>query len=80
MLNHPLSVTIYPDNRMDSKNTAIYLGLKEKTLAMMRCRGTGPPFIKRGRVFYFKEDIDNWLQANGRQISTTQQIISREDS
>lgn len=43
---------------------------------MMRGNGTGPKFIKRGRIFYFKEDLDSWLNANGRLTSTTQ-IIKR---
>lgn len=64
-------VVMYPDGRMDVKNAAGYTGLSEKTLAMMRCEGTGPKFIKRGRVFYFKEDLDAWLQA-GRVVSTAQ--------
>ena len=65
-------ITTYPDGRVDSKNAALYLGLKEKTLAMMRSSGDGPRFIKRGRIFYFLEDLDNWLNANGRFTSTAQ--------
>lgn len=65
-------ITTYPDGRVDSKNAALYLGLKEKTLAMMRSSGTGPRFIKRGRIFYFLEDLDKWLNANGRFTTTTQ--------
>lgn len=61
-------VHIYPDGRMDTKNSAKYVGLSEKTLAMMRCCGKGPDFIKRGKVFYFKADLDDWIQA-GRQSS-----------
>ena len=52
-----VSVKMYPDGRMDSKNASRYLGLEEKTLAMKRSDGTGPTFIKRGRIFYFKEDL-----------------------
>jgi hypothetical protein len=64
-------VTILPDGRMDTRNTAIYTGFAEKTLAMMRCNGTGPKFVKLGRVFYFQEDLDAWLQ-RGRVVSTAQ--------
>jgi Helix-turn-helix domain len=64
-------VVMYPDGRMDVKNAAAYTGLAEKTLAMMRCEGKGPKYIKRGRVFYFKEDLDSWLQV-GRVVSTAQ--------
>ena len=65
-------VLMYPDGRMDTKNTSNYLGLSEKTLAMMRCKGKGPKFVKRGRIFYFKDDVDIWLNADGRLTSTVQ--------
>lgn len=55
-------VFILPDGRMDAKNAALYLGLSPKTLAMKRCSGIGPRFIKRGRVFYFRDELDRWLQ------------------
>lgn len=72
-------VCMFPDGRLDVKNAARYLGLKEKTLAGMRSNGTGPYFIKRGRIFYFKEDLDNWLNSDGKLIRTTQKVfISKE--
>jgi hypothetical protein len=45
--------------------------LSVKTLAMKRCNGTGPKFVKLGRIFYFREDLDAWLQ-RGRVVSTAQ--------
>ena len=65
-------VTIRPDGRMNTRNAATYLGLSEKTLAMFRTSGTGPQFIKKGRVFYFREDLDTWLNESGRVNSTAQ--------
>jgi hypothetical protein len=67
-----IHLLIFPDGRLDSKNAATYLGLSEKTLAMMRCKGTGPKYVKRGRIFYFLEDLDCWLNAEGRFTSTAQ--------
>jgi len=67
-----IEIIMFPDGRLDAKNASLYLGLKEKTLAMMRGNGTGPKFIKRGRIFYFKEDLDTWLNADGRFTSTAQ--------
>ena len=64
-------VVVLPDGRMDPKNASTYVGLSEKTLAMYRCKGTGPKFVKRGRIFYFREDLDAWLQ-RGRVVSTAQ--------
>ncbi len=65
-------VSIYPDGHLDSRNAALYLGLSEKTLAMMRCQGSGPAYIKPGRVFYYKGDLDEWLNKGGRLRSTAQ--------
>ncbi len=64
-------VVVLPDGRMDPKNASTYCGLSVKTLAMKRCNGTGPKFVKLGRVFYFREDLDAWLQ-RGRFVSTAQ--------
>jgi hypothetical protein len=58
---------------MDRKNAALYLGLAEKTLAMHACRGSGPPYVKRGRVFYYREDLDKWLR-EGRVVSSAQAL------
>lgn len=70
--NKTIEVFFFPDGRMDTCNAATYTGLAEKTLAMMRCNGNGPKFIKRGRIFYFQSDIDAWMNANGRMTSTAQ--------
>ena len=69
---HSNEIVMYPDGRVDTRNASAYIGLSEKTLAMMRCNGTGPKFVKRGRIFYFKEDLDSWLNAGGRFTSTAQ--------
>ncbi|MBF0186192.1 MAG: helix-turn-helix domain-containing protein [Magnetococcales bacterium] len=66
-----LSVNVLPDGRVGTKDAAAYLGLAEKTLAIMRSKGKGPPFVKRGKVFYFIDDLDAWVQA-GRAQSTAQ--------
>lgn len=67
----PLDVVMLPDGRMNTRNAAIYCGLSEKTLAMKRCDGTGPKFVKLGRVFYFRDDLDEWLRGS-RATSTAQ--------
>lgn len=58
-----LEVFVYPDGRMDRKNAARYVGLSVKTLAMHASRGTGPKYIKIGRVFYFRHELDAWIKA-----------------
>jgi hypothetical protein len=75
---HLLQVQILPDGRMDCENAALYLGLKPKTLAMMRCEGNGPKFVKRGRVFYFQRDLDEWIHAGGKFQSTAQARFHQE--
>ena len=67
----PVKVVVLPDGRMDARNAAEYLGFSEKTLATYRSRGTGPRFVKRGRIFYFKDDLDEWV-ASGRAASTAE--------
>ena len=67
-----VTVRMFPDGRFDTRNAALYLGLEEKTLAMKRSDGTGPRFIKRGRIFYFKEDLDAWISECKRATSTAQ--------
>ncbi|WP_368693175.1 hypothetical protein [Paraburkholderia sp. EG286B] len=54
-------MNILPDGRTDTKGAALYSGYTVKTLAMWRSQGKGPPFVKRGRVWYFIADLDAWL-------------------
>ena len=60
MSAYELKIQVFPDGRLDVPNAANYLGLKEKTLAMMRCQGHGQKFIKRGRIFYVQNDLHAW--------------------
>ena len=66
------AVLILADGRMDTKNASVYSGLSEKTLAMKRSAGTGPKYIKKGKVFYFRTDVDEWLMSEGKISSTSQ--------
>lgn len=70
-----LEIFYYPDNRLDAKNAARYLGLSPKTLAMLRCGGKGPRFVKRGRIFYYRKDLNEWLRA-GQATSTAQAALN----
>lgn len=69
-MNQELNFFEYPDGRLDTLNAAKYLGISLKTLAMMRTRGTGPKFIKPGRIFYYKADLTEWLVAKGKMTNT----------
>jgi len=72
-----LSIQEYPDGRLDTWNAAKYTGYAVKTLAMMRSKGSGPTYIKRGKVFYFRDDLDAWLRA-GKTTSTAQSSKTKE--
>ncbi len=72
----PENIELLPDGRMSAENAAAYVGLSKKTLAMYRWRGIGPKFVKRGKVFYFKTDLDKWLRA-GR-VGSTAELAKRK--
>jgi hypothetical protein len=58
----PIKIQILPDGRMNGRNAALYLGHKEKTLAIWRSQRKGPRFIKTGgRVFYYQTDLEAWI-------------------
>ena len=62
-----------PDGRMRPSEAARLIGLSVKTLATMRCNGTGPPYIKiRNRVYYELADLEKWIDDHGKQTSTSQ--------
>ncbi|MEP9387260.1 helix-turn-helix domain-containing protein [Mesorhizobium sp. KR9-304] len=52
---------------------ASMLGISTSTLAKMRMRGDGPPFMKMGRrlIVYKARDLDQWLEET-RRTSTSQ--------
>ena len=72
-----MDIYIFPDGRLDTPNASKYLGLSVKTLAMMRSNGTSPKYIKRGRIFYYQGDLDDWLNEKGKHISTAQERITK---
>ena len=67
-----VKVVIFPDGRLDTENAARFLGLSPKTLAIMRSTGNGPRFLKRGRVFYFLDDLQSWIAERPRVRSAAQ--------
>jgi hypothetical protein len=72
-------VVAYPDGRLNTDNAARFLGLSTKTLAIMRSNGTGPRFMKRGRVFYFLDDLQSWVKESKRVRSSAQARLIRGD-
>jgi Helix-turn-helix domain len=57
---------------MDAATAAVFTGLAVATLAKLRCRGGGPPYLKLGRkVVYRRADLADWLSA--RRVANTAQ-------
>ena len=56
-------IKIFPDGRMTARSAVKYTGFSYRTLANHRTNGTGPRFVKLGLVYYYKQDLDEWLQA-----------------
>ena len=65
-----LEALALPDGRMDTRTAALYLGVARATLDFWRWEGSGPRFVKPGRVYYFKKDLDEWLMQGGFMTST----------
>lgn len=51
---------------------AEFLRMKPNTLAIMRCRGDGPPYIKTGIILYARSDLEEWISKR-RQTFTAQE-------
>ena len=72
---------ILPDGRMDGKQTAMYLGIHRSVLGKMRTEGTGPPYMRlvsaRGKLFYYKADVDAWLASQTKHVSTLEEEDTR---
>jgi predicted site-specific integrase-resolvase len=47
---------------MTPAETGKYLGLSIKTLAIWRCKGEGPAYIKSGGVMYLVSDLKEYVE------------------
>lgn len=53
------------NGRMNNAQAASYLGISKATLNGWRTRRKGPPYLKLGeRVFYRREDLDEFISAS----------------
>jgi hypothetical protein len=60
-----------PEQKLDRKAAAAYIGVSDRTLENWAVRGGGPRFIKASRrVIYRRRDLDAWLNARER-LSTS---------
>ncbi|HEY9080483.1 helix-turn-helix domain-containing protein [Magnetovibrio sp.] len=60
-------------SKMRPTETAAYVKCSTSTLAKMRMRGDGPPYVKAGKriVLYDREEVDAWL-AERKRYSTSE--------
>lgn len=62
-----------PDQLLNEKEVAEYLGLSESWCQRKRWLGGGPPYRKIGRnVRYPKSELDKWINEQGLVHSTSQ--------
>jgi len=64
----------------NTKETALMLGINERTLEKMRQQGNGPDYVKLGKharapVRYCKADLEKYL-AEHKRSNTSQQPLS----
>jgi len=59
--------------KLRAEDVAKYLNITTSTLAKMRLRGDGPPYIKAGKkmVLYDIADVDKWLRDQVRTRTTS---------
>lgn len=51
---------------MDTANAAAYIGCRIHTLAQWRHERKGPPYVKCGRIYYYKDEVDKWFNSKRR--------------
>lgn len=61
------TATLPTPTALRPEGAAAYTGLTTASLANHRFRGTGPKFVKRGRlIFYPVVELDRWMTGNRR--------------
>jgi predicted DNA-binding transcriptional regulator AlpA len=67
------------NDNMPSDDAAALLGVKPQTLAVWRSAGRGPKYLKIGRrCFYRRTDVDDWMNAQLRDPSTSRRTLDAE--
>ncbi len=62
-----------------TRQAAAYCGFSRSTFEKLRVTGGGARFIRRGSAVYYDiEDLDAWLAALPRYLSTSQADAARE--
>lgn len=67
------------EHMLTPEEVADKLGIKTKTLAMWRCYGGGPRFVKFGRsqqarVKYYAADVEAWKAEKTFHVENTAQV------
>jgi predicted DNA-binding transcriptional regulator AlpA len=62
------------DETLDTPSASKHCGISESTLEKWRVAGSGPPFLKLGRlVRYSRSDLDNWMSS--RRVHSTSEAV-----
>ena len=58
-----VSVRVLPDGRLNRRDSAAYLGVSQKTMAMWQLQGKGPASVLvGGRRFCFLDELDRFVR------------------
>ena len=69
----------YMEALIDESTAAKYLCLSRSFLRQSRTRGTGPIYRKFGRaVRYLIEDLNTWIEQNGRQNTLQRRMTNNK--
>jgi len=49
------------DGRMNEAAAALRLELSTSSLRAWRAAGKGPAYLKLGRIWYYSEDVEEWI-------------------
>lgn len=78
-MQHP-EKTKSPSSLMSPPAAADYLSLSTSTLAKMRCKGTGPEFLRLGgAIKYTKAGLDDYLRKRTFRSTTEADAADAED-
>ncbi len=67
---HPSALLAIPEDRdvlIPAAQVPEYLGIQRQTLARWRHEGFGPPWVRMGRLIYYRSsDLRTWIESRVR--------------
>lgn len=63
--------SLTPNERLNQRQAAAYLGRTSEWLRLRRHAGDGPPFTVHGREkFYLRADLDAWMASRRKAVKS----------